>query len=123
MAHSDFLNFQDGTAPKNLKARGRPKLADMSMVQFRKYSRQLFYSKNHDESKLKPFSFLRTQFSLSLPSRKDRPRGITEQKKSKICNNLLQHIPVLHRLFWKELPVNNQSNDLLTDHDVEPVET
>jgi hypothetical protein len=122
LAHSDFLNFQDGTATKNLKLRGRPKLAEMSMVQFRKYSRQLFYSKSHDESKFKPFSFLRPQFSLALPSKKTHSRGIPEQKKSKICNNLLQHIPALHRLFWKELPVNNQSNDLLTHNDVEHVE-
>jgi hypothetical protein len=108
MTFSDFFNFQDGTSSQNLKPRGRPKLAAMYMVQFRKYSRQLFYSNDQDENNFKSFTFLRKQFSLNLPSQKEHPRGISVEKKAKICKNLLNLIPITNIIFWKDLPVNKQ---------------
>ena len=113
LSFGDFLDFTDETSATKLKASGRPKLADMYIVQFRTTSKKLFYGLDHHGGTLKPFDFLKKDFKFTLPSKKSKPRGIQKAKKDKICTNLLPLMPAKHHPFWRDLPQNDESNDLL----------
>lgn len=44
------------------------------------------------------------------------PRGITEERKNGMCNNILPLIPANRHSFWRSLPVNNNAVDLRVDY-------
>ena len=119
MCHSDFKSFEDESSAKQLKRSGRPKLAQMYIVEFRKKSQLLFYSLDHKSSELKHFDFLKRGLSSDVPQQKEHPRGIPIPKKVKICKNLLSLMPTKHHLFWRDLPENESSSDLLTQQATE----
>jgi len=114
MSYSDFRTFQDDSSSKKLKLIGRPKLAQMYVVQFQKFSKLLFYGLDHEAGDLKHFDFLKKEFCFAIPEAKEKSRGITKPKKCKICQNLLKLMPQSHHSFWKELHENEALSDLLT---------
>jgi hypothetical protein len=89
----------------------------MYIVQFRKNSRKLFYARDHDGGALSPYDFLKKDFKIELPTRRNSPRGISLQKKKEICDKLLPLIPVASHPFWNELSESETSCDLLTKND------
>jgi len=119
MSHLDFKAFEDESSTKKLKLSGRPKLAQLYIVEFRKRSQLMFYALDHKSKVLKHFDFLKKGLNSSLPQQKEHPRGILQQKKAKICKNLLPLMPTKHHLFWRDLPENESSSDLLTQQATE----
>ena len=119
MSYSDFRMFQDDSSSKKLRPSGRPKIAEMYVIQFRKLSKLLFYGLDHETQQLKHFDFLKKDFCFAAPVEREKSRGIPKPKKIKICHNLLKLMPPSHHSFWKELPENEASSDLLTEQATE----
>ena len=63
------------------------------------------------------FLFLSQQEKLVIPPYKTGPRGLNKEKKDKIIKNLCPLMPSKHQVFWKELPAENNSIDLLKNDD------
>ena len=60
---------------------------------------------------------LKKDFKIVLPTKRTTPRGITQHKKTEICQKLLPLIPVASHPFWNELSESETSCDLLTKND------
>lgn len=114
LAHSLFRQFEDQTCKRKLAQKTRPKLANMTYLEFRKGSRNLFYGLSHSQEVPTEFEFLREDCSLDIPDFFTLPRGLKTSKKEKICKNILPLMPQKHHSFWNELPVSEVSEDLLS---------
>jgi hypothetical protein len=115
MKNCDFRNFSAQTSAAMLKRRDRPLLSDITEVQFRRESRVLWYKKDRLDV-YQEFDFLKKKFAMAMPSdllRPKGPRGVTSSKKKDIIQKLCPMMPDSRCLFWKKLPVNDSSSDLI----------
>ena len=112
LGYTSFLRFKDLSSKQKLKSKKRPKLRPILVAEFRKGSRNLFYSYSYTQ-RLKSFDFLMNVVALAVPSRKGKPRGLNAGKKKKIVEKLALLMPHKNRVFWHELPESENSKDLL----------
>ena len=113
LGFESFYDFRSFASQAKLRQKNRPKLRPIAMVEFRKGSREMYYSYSLDQE-LKPFDFLSPVASLAFPQPHEGPRGINTTKKRKIVENLLiKTVPQKNHSFWIELPTNDKSKDLL----------
>lgn len=114
MQYNEFYMFLDGHRARQSKKVQVPKLQGLSVVEFRKGSRSMFYQSEF-EGEVKEVDFLKPKFKLDAPVvTRDQPRGIPYAKKQNILK-LAQAFPAPKRRFWLDLPVNNDMADLVTD--------
>ena len=108
METRDFRKWTSGTSQYKLRQSvNRPMLADISVVEFRRGSPNLFYKKAHDCDYFTSFSFLKSNFVLEEKKSKSLPRGISQKKKDDIIKNLLQLMPANRRAFWINLHISD----------------
>ena len=111
---SDFKVWGD-LSNRATTNKGGHKLAEMTVVQFRRGSRSLFYKKSHSvDSAFVTADFLKKKADISVfPENKANPRGIPSSKKQELIRNLCPLMPRSRALFWEQLPTNDQSRDLI----------
>jgi hypothetical protein len=113
MGTTDFRQFV--AQQRTRKTKGLPNLPLLSQIctaNFRKGSRALFY-KTDFGSDYSEVLFLRPKFDIkTLPEVKAAARGIPTHKKTGILK-LFDGVPAAKRLFWAELPTNDEAHDLI----------
>lgn len=112
---SDFTDWKSGLSNYKFRtADPRPILAELKWVQFRKGEpNTLFFKKSFTENTFIFENFIKKSFEISTQGR-EAARGIQKAKKDRIINDLLPLMPLTRVDFWKKLPENNTSSDLLS---------
>ncbi|XP_074039958.1 uncharacterized protein [Leptinotarsa decemlineata] len=104
LTNDDVLNWKPGDSKAKSKQKDRPLLCDISVVQFRRGSRLLFYKNNIDDEKFKEYNFLKVNFKLEIPNKlRDNSRGVSTRKKQGIISQLCPLMPENRRQFWLSL--------------------
>lgn len=83
MENNDILAWTSGESESNNKKQKqtRPLLCDISIVQFRRNSRFLYYKLNMTDNNFTSFDLLKVKFELHIPETlRSGPRGISLQK-------------------------------------------
>ena len=112
-SYGDFRCFVGEDSKAKLAKPGRPKLADVSVAQFRRGSRMVHYKVDHTDPEFREFDYLLSKHKLNtLPAGRTKPRGISEDKKSGIIQNLCTLMPVTRTAFWDNIAVGSE-NDLV----------
>ena len=118
---TDFYDFQNGLSREGKASKeSRPILADVNKeVEFRKGSLNMYF-KCFDDDEFREANFLKAKtkkYIKDMPAQRTEKRGITEKKKSEILKNLAPLFPATRRPFFKNLHVNNNSKDLMTERE------
>ena len=90
-----------------------PKIRLFKQVKFSKTKKTLQYTCRHD-GKSKTLDFVRKDFKALVPASQDRPRGLNVKKHKIICDTLFPLMAPEKQIFWREMPVNKNSDDVLT---------
>lgn len=115
MTVADFFDYTDGSRQRSKNDKGNkiiPLLAQVKIAEFRKGSRNLFYKESFTTPEFKECLFLKKNFQLILPDRQKEPKGLNTRKKETIVSSLLPHMPARKRLFWKNIPTNDEAYDM-----------
>ena len=112
----DFVHFMDGSnRPMLTKAVPRIKLAEMSRVLFQRGSRAIKYKTSHSvDDEYKSVDFLKKFNMKIIPSSHSSPRGVPTSKREDIVKKLCPLMPASRRVFWEQLPTNDNSDDLIS---------
>ena len=124
MKFDDFLDFENGLSQSQASKSTRPLLKDVYIAQFRKGSTSLFF-KTHTSGTNSDFmeaTFLKRKSEQSILNcekinSQKMNRGITPSKKQIILDNLSTLMPTNRRSFYENLPVNEESADLISQDD------
>ena len=112
MHYHDFHEFEDGHRNRKSKNVTLPHLDSLSVVEFRKDSRAMWFKKSFEEE-YNQVEFLKPKFSLDIvPPKKDKPRGISSIKRQNILK-LANSFPAAKKKFWLEIPINDENVDLV----------
>lgn len=116
MHYTDFYAFKDEHRSRQSKKVTLPKLQNISVAKFTKSSRLLAYQEEFG-GEFSEVDFLKPKWPLvvDIPVA-DNPRGITKSKRDKLVK-LADSFPPAKRKFWMDLPVNDSSSDLVTEHE------
>ena len=113
MGHNDFKLWEKGDSYHKVKKHiPRIKLDDITVVQFRKDSRNMFV-KTFYISEYKEIDFLKDSFELKEAVSRNSPRGVETRKKSDIIEKLCPLMPENRRIFEANLPSSDRSQDLI----------
>ena len=113
----DFYKFENGLGQSKASKESRPYLKHVYVAEFRKDSMYLFY-KRHGEDEFRETDCLKRNMKRSIqvmPERQQQERGITCIKKNAILDNLTSLMPMNRRPFFKNLPVNDNTVDLIRE--------
>ena len=109
----DFLLFSGQSRARNTKKVKIPKLCEISVVKFIKGAKSMLIKKCFSQENFDEIDFLKPKFSPSnFPDSKTTPRGIAFGKKEGILR-ILSHIPGPKSKFFVDMPVNDDSVDLV----------
>ena len=101
--------YKGGQSQAKLK-RAQFLLASISVLQFRRGSRSLFYKKEHNDEHFTELDFLKNRFDLEVPQKlRENGRGIPVAKKADIMSKLCPMMPASRRLFWESLIEDNNA--------------
>ena len=114
MELNDFITLTDGHRSRQTKKVKLPQLQEISEVEFKKGSRSLWYKESFD-GEATEVDFLRNTFKLDdKPPHYTEHRGISKSKSDGILK-LTKSFPSAKKRFWLDLPINDQSKDLVRD--------
>lgn len=116
LQHSDFRLLDNKfRARRSLQNETMPLLKTICAVKFTKGEKVLSYKHNFTDDYMPLNSdAIKKRASLVLTHKKQQTnRGINEEKKKRIINELVSKMPLNRRMFWNELPVSASSVDLL----------
>ena len=103
MDHHNFYEFQDGHRNRKSKNTTLPLLESLSLTEFRKGSREMWFKQNFDED-YQDVQFLKSKFRLDpTPMKKSQPRGILSIKRL----NILKLVDLFHAAIKKILARNS----------------
>ena len=120
MKYDDFFMFKNGLSESQVSKTSRPKLRNVSVVEFRRGSLNMFYKLPHDDVEFKQADFLQAKVKRSigdLLQKQEKERGITSKKANLILKELGSLIPSTRINFFKNLSINEEVVDLLTERD------
>lgn len=112
MTFSAFRDFEDFKSQKKVRSEGF-KISKVVVARFIKGKHCIYVSDSHDSDDFKMLNIFQKKKLFNVPNRRTSPRGINPAKKSKIIQDLLKLMPEETHSFWRELPENNDSPDLL----------
>lgn len=116
MQYHDFYEFEDGHRNRQSKNITLPLLASISVAEFRKGSRTMFFKQGF-EGDYQEVDFLKPKFRLDVtPPTKNQPRGIPGVKRQnilKLADSFASATAAAKRKFWQEIPVNDGNVDLV----------
>ena len=105
-SYLDFGCYEGGQSQAKLKQKDRPKISDLSIAQFRRGSRFIYYKTAHTEEEYRTFDYLLVKHVLGRDApRRSSTRGFPESKKKGIIDTLCPLMPENRREFWETLPV------------------
>ena len=111
---NDMYQFVDGHRCRSNKKVKLPLLASIVAVKFCKNSRSLFYKSDFD-GQYEEVDFLKKKHDIhTVAATQEGPRGVARKKKESIIK-ILKGIPATKLKFWSELPVNDNSTDLVEE--------
>lgn len=120
MVVSDFCRFEDCSSSYKLQNMiPRVYLSNMCEVIFRRGINTLAFRTDFDGLE-RELDFLRVKnikIGIPRPVIKTQFRGVNEKRKSDIINQLLSLMPENRRAFWRNLPVNDNSVDLINEYE------
>ena len=120
MSFNDFYDFANGLSEGKVSKATRPLLKDVSVLEFRRGSLNMFFKLRHDSDHFQEADFLKQKVKRSidiLPPRQEKDRGISSKKVSGIISELGEKIPS-DRLGWfKKLPINENAVDLTKERE------
>lgn len=112
----DFCDFQDCSSVYKLQnSSPRAYLSDMCTVTFTRGTHVLRYKTDFFKEEEYTLDFLKVKnikCGVPPPNPKTEYRGITHERKSAIIQRLTPLMPDNRKLFWYNLPTNNNSVDL-----------
>ena len=122
MNPEDFYDFKNHLSRPPGQDVNYPLLKDVAVAQFRYGSTKLYWKERHEGGEFKNGDFIRKKYRQSAKDdvgveKKGGPRGVTT---SKLQDILLKLGPVIGSdkiKFWKNLPTNDNSNDLTENYD------
>ena len=80
----------------------------------------MIFKISHKAKGLTKFTFLKKYYNPAKHRPRSKLRGVTETKKAKILENLVQLIyPPSRQIFWMEIPLSKKSLELLTKQDLQ----
>ncbi|KAL4148233.1 hypothetical protein QTP88_002514 [Uroleucon formosanum] len=108
MEHSDFFLWKDYKAQQKLtKSTNRILLKDVVSVQVKRGKFILYIKRNYDEE-YSEFNFLKKSVmkinGMPHPISLTKPRGILQEKRDSILQNLSQVLPANRKIFWENIP-------------------
>lgn len=123
MEVSDFCKYLDHSSQYKLKkCEERIYLKDVVCVEAHRHNMNLFVKTAHDGNVIE-IDFLKAklikQFSIPDAVQNTMPRGITQDRKAGILRKLSDIIPKNRLQFWQNLPVNDDSIDLIERRETE----
>lgn len=99
LQNANVLDWRNGHSTAKVKKAQTPKLGEMSEIQVRRGSKNLFYKLSHIETEFTELDFLTKKFSLKVPTLlRPQDKGVEEVKKRDI-NNLCPLMPPNRRMF------------------------
>lgn len=117
MTANDFKKCSSGCRIRTkvlIEGNNIPILSSIREIEFRKGTRSLFYKENLIDESFKQSNFLKKKFVPIIPESINVDLGINSNKLKKIKKELLPLMPPIKRLFWNELPTNDNARDLCT---------
>lgn len=121
MRHRDFLKLENKLKCFNRKKQLEgasdqlPYFKDIVAIKFVKESESIYVKTNYNDEEYRPYNVLKKNASLALPEHIQTARGISTEKKETIINRLVSKMTETRRLFWINLPENNNAADLLNE--------
>lgn len=119
MEFADFYHWKDYSS-KTVLNRLRPKVHVSNLVQVvaKRGSFCLEYKNNFSDSDLKQLNFLKDSINknthqMTHPEKYSKSRGIPVSKRDNILRNLSPIMPKDRLRFWENIPVSDESNDLV----------
>ena len=113
---SDFYLWESGLSQGKASKGSRPLLKDVSVVQFRRGSTQMYFKRRHDQEFFEETDFLQKKVKKvisQMPKVQTEKRGISSKKKNAILKDLGPLIASKRRsTFFENLSVNEESVDL-----------
>jgi len=108
MEHSDFFIWKDYKAQQKLtKSTNRILLKDVVSVQVKRGKFILFTKSDYDEE-YSELDFLRKNVmkinGMPHPISLTKPRGVLQEKRDSILQNLSQVLPANRKIFWENIP-------------------
>ena len=115
MATGDFADWESGASNYLLsRAEPRPYLSKIVWAEFRKGAPEiLFFKENFTDKEATACKFIKKGYDPT-PKIRERPRGVSKEKKDSILQKLVPLMPYNRRNFWEDLPVSLKSKDLAT---------
>ena len=117
MEVEDFCDWQSGTTQYRLKSLKdqRPYMAEIVNARFVKGSNMLHFKTSWDgEDRAADFLVKKFKLSKAKGKAKKGPRGISSSKYDRIMEDIVNKLlPANRKKFWRELPVCDDSTDLL----------
>ena len=112
----DFSLWENGVS--SAKFTRKPVLADLYVVQFRKGCTEMYWKTDMDSHQWEEGDFLKKKTASRLLrgvgfTPRSTPRGIPQNKKREIETKLCSLMPECRRVFWNDLSVNDNSDDLI----------
>ena len=119
MEYNNFFKFPRGVSQAKYASK-KPKLEDVQVVMFKRGSDEMFWKTTHAQKDFQSSQFLQKKYIKSLGNDfecAEQARGVSTAKKENIVSTLCPFLQPSRRDFWENLPINDDSVDLLTDRD------
>ena len=115
MSCNDFYDFQSGLSGSKVSKTTRPLLRNVSVMEFRRGSLNLFFKLRHDSDNFQEADFLKQKVKGNiniLPEKQEKDRGISSKKLSGILSEFRVKMPSDRVGWFEKLPINENAVDL-----------
>ena len=122
MIPTEFKAITRGLSQGQKVSKTRPYLDNCRVIQFRHGSYKIFWKESHTEDDFRSSEFLMDKVKNSMKAGNDFPskkqtRGANTEKINNIIEKLCPHMDAVKRTFWEQIPLNDNSPDLMKERD------
>ena len=120
MNYHDFFKIHWGLSQAKYTA-SKPKFEDIQSVKFDKGSERMFWKRSHTQEEFYIAQFLQRKLIKSLGNdfqQTEKSQGVSTSKKEDIVTTLCPHLKGSRQLFWQNLPINDETVDLIANRDL-----